>query len=161
MQLAGTVRVARPDCSQQDAQHNAQCNRSSPFTEISTAGHVSFSQTKASPSLSQCNASTAPLIFAVLVLTNNPKASSKNMTYVQFILVIPLNSIRVWESNLVPVNEHGYFVSSWWRTPLRHPPKVTIGYYWPIDSIFNKLPVFMRQWEKERSVLYPVEVPPP
>jgi hypothetical protein len=35
------------------------------------------------------------------------------------------------------------------------------GYYWPIDSIFNKLPVFMRQWEKERAVLYPVEVPPP
>jgi hypothetical protein len=30
-----------------------------------------------------------------------------------------------------------------------------------LDSIFNKLPVFMRQWEKEQSVLYPVEIPPP
>jgi hypothetical protein len=27
--------------------------------------------------------------------------------------------------------------------------------------IFNKLPVFMRQWEKEKAALYPVEVPPP
>jgi hypothetical protein len=30
-----------------------------------------------------------------------------------------------------------------------------------MDSIFNKLPVFMNQWEKEKAVLYPVEVPPP
>jgi hypothetical protein len=30
-----------------------------------------------------------------------------------------------------------------------------------MDSIFNKLPVFMRQWGKEKEVLYPVEVPPP
>jgi hypothetical protein len=36
---------------------------------------------------------------------------------------------------LVPASDHGYFVASWWRTPLRHPPKVT----WPLDSIFNKL----------------------
>jgi hypothetical protein len=28
-----------------------------------------------------------------------------------------------------------------------------------LDSIFNKLPVFMHQWEKEKAVLYPVEVP--
>jgi hypothetical protein len=27
-----------------------------------------------------------------------------------------------------------------------------------LDSIFNKLPVFMRQWEKENTALYPVEV---
>jgi hypothetical protein len=27
--------------------------------------------------------------------------------------------------------------------------------------IFNKLPVFMRQWEKEKVVLYPAEVLPP
>jgi hypothetical protein len=25
-----------------------------------------------------------------------------------------------------------------------------------LDSIFNKLPVFMRQWGKEKAVLYPV-----
>jgi hypothetical protein len=30
-----------------------------------------------------------------------------------------------------------------------------------LDSIFNKLPVFMSQWEKEKAVLYLVEVPPP
>jgi hypothetical protein len=30
-----------------------------------------------------------------------------------------------------------------------------------LDSILNKLPLFMRQWEKEKAVLYPVEVPPP
>jgi hypothetical protein len=30
-----------------------------------------------------------------------------------------------------------------------------------LDSIFNKLPVFMRQREKEKAVLYPVEVSPP
>jgi hypothetical protein len=30
-----------------------------------------------------------------------------------------------------------------------------------LDSIFNKLPVFMRQWEKEKAALYPIEVPPP
>jgi hypothetical protein len=35
------------------------------------------------------------------------------------------------------------------------------SYYSPIDSVFNKLPVFMHQWEKEKAVLYPVEVPPP
>jgi hypothetical protein len=27
---------------------------------------------------------------------------------------------------LKPVIEPGYFVANWWRTPLRHPPKVTI-----------------------------------
>jgi hypothetical protein len=27
---------------------------------------------------------------------------------------------------LKPVSEPGYFVASWWRTQLRHPPKVTI-----------------------------------
>jgi hypothetical protein len=32
------------------------------------------------------------------------------------------------------------------------PPKLPL----PIDSIFNKLPVFMRQWGKERAVLYTV-----
>jgi hypothetical protein len=30
-----------------------------------------------------------------------------------------------------------------------------------LDSIFNKIPVFMLQWEKEKAVLYPVEVSPP
>jgi hypothetical protein len=30
-----------------------------------------------------------------------------------------------------------------------------------LDSIYNKLLVFMRQGEKENSVLYPVEVPLP
>jgi hypothetical protein len=30
-----------------------------------------------------------------------------------------------------------------------------------LDSIFNKLPVFMRQWEKGKAVVYPEEVPPP
>jgi hypothetical protein len=30
-----------------------------------------------------------------------------------------------------------------------------------LDSIFNKLQVFIRQWEKEKAVLHPVEVPPP
>jgi hypothetical protein len=24
-----------------------------------------------------------------------------------------------------------------------------------LDTIYNKLPVFMRQWEKEKAVLYP------
>jgi hypothetical protein len=37
-------------------------------------------------------------------------------------------------------------------------PKVTVG---KIDSILNKLPVFMRQREKEKADLYPVEVPYP
>jgi hypothetical protein len=35
------------------------------------------------------------------------------------------------------------------------------SYYWPVDSIFNNLPVFVRRWEKEKAVLYPVEVLPP
>jgi hypothetical protein len=35
------------------------------------------------------------------------------------------------------------------------------NYYSAIDYIFNKLLVFMRQWEKEKADLYPVEVPPP
>jgi hypothetical protein len=30
-----------------------------------------------------------------------------------------------------------------------------------LDSVFNKLPVFMPQWEKEKAVLYLVEVLPP
>jgi hypothetical protein len=29
-----------------------------------------------------------------------------------------------------------------------------------LDSIFNKLAVFMCQWEKQKAVLYLVEVPP-
>jgi hypothetical protein len=27
---------------------------------------------------------------------------------------------------LVPASEHGYFVASWWRTPLRHPQKLLL-----------------------------------
>jgi hypothetical protein len=30
-----------------------------------------------------------------------------------------------------------------------------------LDSIFSKIPVFMRQREKEKAVLYLVENPPP
>jgi uncharacterized protein (DUF2342 family) len=30
-----------------------------------------------------------------------------------------------------------------------------------LDFIFKKLAVFMRQWKKEKAVLYLVEVPPP
>jgi hypothetical protein len=30
-----------------------------------------------------------------------------------------------------------------------------------LGSIFNKLPIFMRQWGKQKAVLYPVEDPPP
>jgi hypothetical protein len=30
---------------------------------------------------------------------------------------------------LVPATECGYFVASWWLTPLRHPPKVTRFYF--------------------------------
>jgi hypothetical protein len=44
---------------------------------------------------------------------------------------------------LVPASERGYFVASWWRTPLRHPPKVTRFY-------FQQTLIFMRQWEKKR-----------
>jgi hypothetical protein len=29
-------------------------------------------------------------------------------------------------SILVPPSEHGYFVASWWRTPLRHPQKLLL-----------------------------------
>jgi hypothetical protein len=30
-----------------------------------------------------------------------------------------------------------------------------------MDSTFNKLPAVMHQWEKEKAVLYPVEISPP
>jgi hypothetical protein len=30
-----------------------------------------------------------------------------------------------------------------------------------LKSTFNKLPVFMRQWEKEKAGLHTVEIPPP
>jgi hypothetical protein len=30
-----------------------------------------------------------------------------------------------------------------------------------LNYIFNQLSVFMRQWEEEKTVLYPIEVPPP
>jgi hypothetical protein len=30
-----------------------------------------------------------------------------------------------------------------------------------VPEIFNEFPVFMREWEEEKAVLYPVEVPPP
>jgi hypothetical protein len=54
----------------------------------------------------------------------------------------------------VPATEHGY----------SSPADDVQHYVIPemlLDSIFNKLPVFTRQWEKEKAVLYPVEVPPP
>jgi hypothetical protein len=50
----------------------------------------------------------------------------------------------IWVSILVPATEHGYVVASWWRTPLRHNQKL-------LDSIFNKLPVFMRQWGNRKD----------
>jgi hypothetical protein len=43
----------------------------------------------------------------------------------------------VYQTVLVPATEHGYFVASWWRTPLCHPPSL-------LDFIFNKLRLFMR-----------------
>jgi hypothetical protein len=36
---------------------------------------------------------------------------------------------------LVPATEHGYFVASWWRTPLRHPLKVTKFYFQQASGI--------------------------
>jgi hypothetical protein len=36
---------------------------------------------------------------------------------------------EMWKAMLAilePVSEHGYFVVSWWRTPLRHPPKLLL-----------------------------------
>jgi hypothetical protein len=33
--------------------------------------------------------------------------------------------LRMSPSIIMPAPEHGYFVASWWRTPLRHPQKVT------------------------------------
>jgi hypothetical protein len=54
---------------------------------------------------------------------------------------------------LVPATEHGYSSPA---DDVRHyaiPQKL-------LDSIFNKLPVFMRRWEQGKAVLYPVEVPP-
>jgi hypothetical protein len=78
-------------------------------------------------------------------------------SYVHIIYILmPQKDLRtnlhLWSSShsvytntvIVPATEHGYFVASWWRTALRNPPKVT-----------------MRQWEKEKAVLYPVEVQPP
>jgi hypothetical protein len=56
---------------------------------------------------------------------------------------------------LVPATEHGYFVASWWRAPLRHPPKVTIFYF---STNFR---YSCASGTKEKAALYPVEVPPP
>jgi hypothetical protein len=55
--------------------------------------------------------------------------------------------------------------SDWTRLLRRQLMTYTItsspkSYYCPVDPIFNKLSIFMRQWEKEKYVLYPVEVPP-
>jgi hypothetical protein len=61
---------------------------------------------------------------------------------------------RYETSILVPTNEHGYFVASWWRPPLRHPPKVTTFYFQHTSGIHAPV-------EKRNAVLYPVEVPPP
>jgi hypothetical protein len=36
---------------------------------------------------------------------------------------------------LLPATEHDYFVASWWRTPLRHPPKVTRFYFQQTSGI--------------------------
>jgi hypothetical protein len=36
---------------------------------------------------------------------------------------------------LVPATEHGYFVASWWRTPLRNPAIVTRFYFQQIYGI--------------------------
>jgi hypothetical protein len=50
---------------------------------------------------------------------------------------------REYHSNhsvLVPVSEHGYFVASWWRTPLRHPQKLllTNRFYFQQTSSINE-----------------------
>jgi Ras-related C3 botulinum toxin substrate 1 len=38
----------------------------------------------------------------------------------------PLSYPQVITGRVKPVSEPGYFIASWWRAPLRHPPKVTI-----------------------------------
>jgi hypothetical protein len=40
---------------------------------------------------------------------------------------------------LVPATEHGYFVASWWGTPLRHPPKVIRFYFQQTSGIHAPL----------------------
>jgi hypothetical protein len=81
-----------PSCSQQDAQQNTQTICSNPLTEITTVGYVSFSQTKASAPLS---ADRADACHA------SPHQQPKVHGYEQFIFLIPLNDIRVWESKSI------------------------------------------------------------
>jgi hypothetical protein len=40
---------------------------------------------------------------------------------------------------LVPATAHGYFVASWWRTPLCHPPKVTTFYFQQTSGIHEPM----------------------
>jgi hypothetical protein len=56
------------------------------------------------------------------------------------------------------------FLYQWLNTATSLPADDAHHYVIPqklIDSILNKFPVFIRQWEKEKSLLYPVEFPPP
>jgi hypothetical protein len=53
----------------------------------------------------------------------------------------------------------GYIIAPWLNTATSSPADVMHHYVIPqklLDYIFNKLPLFMRQWEEEKAVLYPV-----
>jgi hypothetical protein len=55
--------------------------------------------------------------------------AQRNIIWFDLMFVIVLGSatsVAMTITRLKPVGEPGYFVASWWRTPLRHPPKVTI-----------------------------------
>jgi hypothetical protein len=73
---------------------------------------------------------------------------------VQMVLSIGSFKIVVWLS---------VFLCQRLNTATSSPADDVHHYFIPqtlLESVFNKLPVFMRQCEKEKAVLYPVEVPP-
>jgi hypothetical protein len=100
------------------------------------------------------------VILTVLMSTSERKCLAQHMKswpIVNFHFInVTQNLLWISCGSVVPVSEHGYFVASWWRTPLCHPAKVTIDQQILFSTNFR----YSCASGGKKAVIYPVEVPP-
>jgi hypothetical protein len=76
------------------------------------------------------------LLGSTILKWERPTAQDKNLHNARCISGFTLWFTGATVDILVPATEHGYFVASWWRTPLCHPIKVTRFYFQQTSGIY-------------------------
>jgi hypothetical protein len=65
---------------------------------------------------------------SIVVIQLNSIAATilRKAAYTSIDCVLHFSNTACFQSIVKPFSKPGYLVGSWWRTPLRHPPKITI-----------------------------------